>query len=222
MKIAIAILVACIVLILVLNWWRPRGYSSSDAKWDPPEIHHEILSHDEMRYIMEKADQSFVRSGVVGKDSPDDARTSETAWIPKSDPVARKVLQRACELTGKPFENAEDLQVVRYKPGTFYHAHHDSCCDDSNSCSKFEKDGGQRVGTLLVYLNNDFTEGHTHFPDHGDKKFKPPPGSGVFFRPLAADEPKCHPKARHAGLPIESGTKYVCNAWIRENKFRCE
>jgi prolyl 4-hydroxylase len=82
----------------------------------------------------------------------------------------------------------------------------------------FENQGGQRVGTLLVYLNDDFTDGETHFPDHGDLKLKAPPGSAIFFEPLGSGD-KCHPKALHAGLPISSGTKYVCNAWVREGPF---
>jgi len=67
-------------------------------------------------------------------------------------------------------------------------------------------------------LNEDFTDGETHFPDFGDLKMKAPPGSAIFFKPLGTED-KCHPKALHAGLPISSGTKYVCNAWVRESEF---
>jgi prolyl 4-hydroxylase len=87
-----------------------------------------------------------------------------------------------------------------------------------NSCGDFEDKGGQRVGTLLVYLNDKFQDGETHFPQHNDLKLKAEPGSGIFFKPLG-DDGKCHPKALHAGLPVSSGTKYVCNAWVREEKF---
>ena len=116
-------------------------------------------------------------------------------------------------------DECEDLQVVRYEPGTYYREHHDSCCDGTQGCIDFEKEGGQRVATLLVYLNSDFTDGETHFPNL-DLKLKADPGSAILFRPLGTEESKCHPKALHAGLPISSGVKYVCNAWIRENKFR--
>jgi len=168
---------------------------------------------------MKKADALFTPSTVVGIEGADPSRTSETAWIKKDDPVARKIFEKASQLSGKPMNCCEDLQVVRYKPGTFYRAHHDSCCDDSKGCADFETRGGQRVATLLVYLNDDFTDGETHFPDHDDLKLKAPPGSAIFFRPMGSDEAKCHPKALHAGLPISSGTKYVCNAWVRENNF---
>jgi len=214
------VLVSFFIGLLVL--WiirdRSRGYETHESVWDGPQMVHGILEPHECDYIISKAESSFARSTVVGIDGPDESRTSETAWVSKDDPVARKILERACELTGKSYENTEDLQVVRYKPGTYYRAHHDACCEETEACSLFENKGGQRVGTLLVYLNDDFTDGETHFPDFGDLKMKAPPGSAIFFKPLGSED-KCHPKALHAGLPISSGTKYVCNAWVRESEF---
>jgi prolyl 4-hydroxylase len=216
----LAALVAVVVLVLVV--WRTggRGFTRASDPWDPPVVVDSVLTKEDCKYIIEKANSLFTRSSVVGVEGTDPSRTSETAWIPRDDPVAQKVFSKACELTGKPMGCCEDLQVVRYKPGTFYKAHHDSCCDDSDACKNFETRGGQRVGTLLVYLNDEFTDGETHFPDHGDLKIKAPPGSAIFFKPLATDTLQCHPKALHAGLPISSGTKYVCNAWVREGDFK--
>lgn len=222
MWIYFAILVVLLVLIWALTYIRDtsgRGYTDATSSWDPPVVVDSVLTRDECKYIMQKADSLFTPSTVVGTEGYDASRTSETAWISKDDPVARKVFEKASALTGKPMDCCEDLQVVRYKPGTFYRAHHDSCCEDTKACVDFEDRGGQRVATLLVYLNEEFTDGETHFPDHGDLKLKAHPGSAIFFRPMGSDESKCHPKALHAGLPISSGTKYVCNAWVRENKF---
>jgi prolyl 4-hydroxylase len=215
---------AIVMALLGVIWFATRrtggrGFTSKTSSWEPPRVVDSVISRDECRYIMQKADSIFSPSTVVGVDGRDPSRTSETAWISKDDPVARKIFQKASELTGKPMDCCEDLQVVRYKPGTYYRAHHDSCCEDTAACKDFEMRGGQRVATLLVYLNDDFTDGETHFPDHGDVRVKADPGSAIFFRPMGASESKCHPKALHAGLPISSGTKYVCNAWVRENKF---
>jgi hypothetical protein len=54
----------------------------------------------------------------------------------------------------------------------------------------------------LVYLNDDFTDGETHFPDYGDLKLKAPTGSAIYFEPLG-DGDKCHPKALHAELQFQ-------------------
>lgn len=215
-----------VAVLLIVTWlavtWTSggRGFTSKTDPWDPPVIVDSVLTKDDCKYLIEKADSLFKRSTVVGIEGADESRTSETAWITKDDPVARKVFSKACELTGKHMGCCEDLQVVRYKPGTYYRAHHDSCCDGSKACRDFESQGGQRIGTLLVYLNDEFTDGETHFPDHGDVKMKAPPGSAIFFRPLGYEDARCHPRALHAGLPISTGTKYVCNAWVREGVFR--
>ena len=216
---------AILTVLFVLLWvFRPkyeRGFAHEDSPWEPPRVIDGIITPEECKYIIDQATPNFKRSAVVGSNGEDSSRTSETAWVSRTDPVARKILAKALELTGKPIENCEDLQVVRYEPGTFYRAHHDSCCDGSEGCLNFENDGGQRIGTLLLYLNSEFTDGETHFPDYEDGlKIKADPGSAIFFRPLCANEDKCHPKALHAGLAPTSGVKYVCNVWVRENKFR--
>ena len=219
LTLAVIVVVVCIILLITGKFSKGRGFADVNDSWDPPVIVDSILTLDECKYLIDKATPMFTRSAVVGSSAPDASRTSETAWIDKTDPVARKVFDKVLEMTGKPFENCENLQVVRYEPGTYYRVHHDSCCDDSDGCIGFGEEGGQRVATLLVYLNSEFTDGETHFPDHGDLKLKADPGSAIFFRPLARDCDKCHPKALHAGLPISSGTKYVCNVWVREDKF---
>ena len=211
-----------LTILLLVIWWsfkRPAGRGYTTGSWDEPVVVDSVLTTNECKYIIKKAESLFTPSTVVGVEGTDPSRTSDTAWISKNDPVARKIFEKASDLTGKPIDCCEDLQVVRYKPGTFYRAHHDSCCDDTSSCREFEKRGGQRVATLLVYLNDEFTDGETHFPSHGDLKLTAPPGSAIFFKPMGNEEAKCHPKALHAGLPISSGTKYVCNAWVREQKF---
>lgn len=208
----------CGVLIILSIRKTARGFTDEDHPWDPPQFVNEILTPEECKYLIEQAEPKFSRSMVVGAGA-DGSRTSETAWISKDDPVAQKVFAKALEFSGKTNDHCENLQVVKYGPGTFYKAHHDSCCDETQGCMDFENDGGQRVATLLVYLNSEFTDGETHFPKL-NLKMKANPGSGIIFFPLGNNDDRCHPKALHAGLPPSSGVKYVCNAWIRENKFR--
>jgi len=214
---AVLVVLACTLVLLSRSF--ERGFTHEDAPWEHPQVVKDILTPEECQYIIDKAAPMFARSTVVGVDGADASRTSQTAWIPKTDPVAQKVFTKALEFTGKTMDECEDLQVVKYEPNTYYREHHDSCCDGTQGCIDFEKEGGQRVATLLVYLNSDFTDGETHFPNL-DLKLKADPGSAILFRPLGSEEAKCHPKALHAGLPISSGVKYVCNAWVRENKFR--
>ena len=217
MHLILYLLIILLTLYVIHN--RGRGYTSQSAPWDPPVIVENVITRDECAQVINLATPSFQRSKVVGQDDPSSVRTSDTAWISKSDPIAQKILARASELTGKPLSHCEDLQVVRYTPGTYYREHHDSCCESDTSCTKFSENGGQRVGTLLVYLNDDFKEGETNFP-MTQQKLKTEPGSAIFFRPLGRDDNRCHPNALHAGLPVTDGVKYVCNAWVREKPLQ--
>jgi len=220
------IIIICLLLILLFiilyeppvdpSITFPRGYTEEEDQWEEPVVVENLLSIEECNKIIESSKDKFSQSQVIGPNTGD--RTSETAWIHKDDPIAKKILLKACEMTGKPIENCEDLQIVRYKPGTFYKYHHDSCCENNEGCKNFEKSGGQRVGTLILYLNDDFTDGHTEFPNL-KRKYRSPPGSGLFFRPLDKDYKRCHRLALHGGMPPSSGTKYLCNAWVRESGF---
>ena len=219
----VAVVVVLVVLLAIwfwnLPWRKARGFADRAAAWDPPTEVGQILTPEECKAIIDYAEPKFSRSTLVAAEAVDNTRTSETAWLSRDHDLSRKILAKARELTGMPFENCEDIQVVRYKPGTYYKPHHDACCEDNEHCLKFEDEGGQRVGTLLVYLNDDYEEGWTAFPD-ANLKLKAPPGGGVFFRPLGRDDWRCHPKALHGGMPVKNGTKYLCNVWVREGTFR--
>jgi prolyl 4-hydroxylase len=52
-----------------------------------------------------------------------------------------------------------------------------------------------------------------------DKNIKPVRNSAIVFHPLDKENKKCHPKALHAGLPLDSGEKYIANVWIRQGPF---
>ena len=212
-----------LVLFLVFDTPVPEGppkricgYSDESADYIEPKVYENVITDAERDYILQKAEPSFARSGVVGSAQPSDVRTSETAWIPKDDPVVGPMMKRICDQFGVPIENSEQLQVVRYKPGTYYREHHDSCCDDTDSCVDFAAKSGQRIRTILVYLNDDFTGGATHFPTLNRQLKAPPKGAVVFYPMSNSGALACHPKALHAGMPVESGTKYICNIWIRE------
>jgi hypothetical protein len=66
-------------------------------------------------------------------------------------------------VSGKPKENFEDIQVVKYEKGGFFTPHHDACDGDETFCKRMNGHSGQRYMTFLIYLN----EGETVFPNLG-------------------------------------------------------
>ena len=121
-------------------------------------------------------------------------------------------------MTKIPFENAEKMQVVKYEPNGFYNAHYDASCDDKKECVEFEQNGGQRVVTMIIYLNDDFTGGATYFPNL-NKTFIPTKYNALLFYSLEKNGNKCHPLSLHAGMPVETGQKYIANVWLREREY---
>jgi len=219
-------IIIILVVILVGVYWiysvkesftnqpKCRGYAKDEDEYILPVEYPGFISEKEADYILKRAEPLFEESLVVGgKDV--DVRKSETAWLPKSDKVIKDIIQRVCELSDKPFENAEEMQVVKYQPSGYYNEHHDSCCDDVEGCVEFEKRGGQRVMTMLIYLSEGFEGGATRFPNL-NREYKPKKCGGLLFHPLEKNGNRCHPYALHAGLPVKSGTKYIANVWIRE------
>ena len=199
------------------NKYSGIGYSNENKPYDKPYVWKNFISPSMCEAIITASKNNLMESEVVGGKNKA-VRNSQQYWIPKTDPLVKPLFDKVSQTFGIPIENAEDLQVVRYLPGQFYGEHHDACCDQNDKCMEFVGKGGQRKLTVLIYLNDNFTEGHTHFRNL-NLKLKVPPGDAIVFRPLATNSSLCHPHALHAGMPVSSGVKWVANLWFRENKF---
>ena len=216
------IFVMILVVIVVLECRpvtaaSPEGYSSENDDYIKPVIVDNIVTPQEAEHIIEQAQSRFTKSNILGG-FHENIRKSETAWLKKDDPIVRNIFQRLSESFDFDIENTEDLQVVKYEPGGYYNEHHDSCCDDNDHCRNFVKKSGQRVLTVLIYLNDEFEDGYTNFPNL-DINLKAEKYGGIVFRPLETGGKRCHPHALHKGTPVTSGIKYICNVWVREGKF---
>lgn len=195
----------------------PFEYSQINDPYTKPYIITDLLTKDECSMIIKLAKDKLFDSEVLGGRQKQ-IRNSKQAWLYKGDEQVKDIINKICHKVNMSFDNAEDLQVVRYHPEQYYNEHHDSCCDKNESCKNFIKRGGQRKLTVLMYLNDKFTEGETFFKNL-NQKFKVPIGSALVFHPLAKNSHKCHPLALHAGLPVKSGEKWIANLWFREKKF---
>lgn len=193
------------------------GYTDASSNYIHPTILPNILTSDQIKNIINYCSKNLSQSLVISGRN-DSVRNSRQSWINKNDPLVKPIFEYLSKLYNIPFENAEDLQVIKYEPNQYYKEHHDSCCDNVDSCHNFVKNGGQRILTVLIYLNNTFEGGETYFKNL-NIKMKAPPGSAIVFYPLAFNSKLCHPNALHAGLPVTKGEKWVANVWFREKKF---
>jgi prolyl 4-hydroxylase len=78
---------------------------------------------------------------------------------------------------------------------------------------------GPRIYTYLIYLNDDYEGGETAFPKL-NIAVKPKKGKCVVFQnTLPQPDGRIPLEALHGGNPVTSGNKWICNKWIRVNKY---
>lgn len=179
-----------------------------------------LLSLDECAALCELARPRLERSLTVEhqSDTPTlhDARTSDGMFFKpfETDLVAR-VEHRLAALLHWPVENGEGLQVLRYRPGAEYRPHYDYFDPSAPSTASILKRGGQRVGTLIMYLRTPERGGGTVFPEAG-LEVAPRAGNAVFF-----SYPQAHPSSRslHGGEPVLEGEKWIATKWMRQGPF---
>ena len=150
-------------------------------------------------------------------------RTNNVHWIPlhKYDLMKRLCLRIAIEI-GVPFKHFESFQVIHYTEGQEYNYHYDAY--DKNDKEKYKKyceRRGNRLKTVLCYLNNVTKGGGTGFDSIQGKNepliIEPIKGRMVLFQNVHPDG-SLHKESRHAGLPVEEGVKWAFNLWIREKE----
>jgi prolyl 4-hydroxylase len=180
-----------------------------------------LLSSEECDGMIEHAKPRLARSETVhnptGGSEVHEARTSDGMFFERSEfPLCDLIERRIAALVRWPLENGEGLQVLRYRPGAEYKAHHDYFDPAQPGTPTILQRGGQRVGTLVMYLNTPTKGGGTAFPDVG-VDVAPIRGNAVFF---SYDRPHVVTRTLHAGTPVVEGEKWVATKWLREREFR--
>lgn len=145
-------------------------------------------------------------------------RTAENKWIyDEHDNLINSFIYKVSELTKKPIENQEKPTLIKYEIGGEYKNHHDYFHPGTDYYDSCMAQGGQRTHSAILYLNDDFTGGETHFPTL-DITVKPKKGSIVIWNNM--DNGRIDPDSFHAGLPVIEGRKWILILWIRERKFQ--
>ena len=179
-----------------------------------------LLSDDECDALVELARPRLLRSETVdtqtGGSEVNAARTSEGMFFERGEaPVIQRIEQRIATLVHWPVENGEGLQVLRYRPGAEYKPHHDYFDPALPGTPTILQRGGQRVGTIVMYLNHPERGGATTFPDVG-LEVAPVKGHAVFF---SYDRAHADTRTLHGGAPVLAGEKWVATKWLRHGVF---
>jgi prolyl 4-hydroxylase len=179
-----------------------------------------LLSEAECEALIESARPRLARSLTVqtqtGGEELNPDRTSSGMFFQRGEtPEVAALEARIARLLSWPVQNGEGIQVLHYRPGAEYKPHYDYFDPEEPGTPTILRRGGQRVATLVMYLNEPTRGGGTTFPDVG-LEVAPVRGQAVFF---SYDRP--HPATRtlHGGAPVIEGEKWVATKWLREREF---
>jgi prolyl 4-hydroxylase len=169
-----------------------------------------LLTPDECRFLMIVAEPSYEESLLGGETSNLDRsiRSSDGAtlhWLIE-DPATHALNRRLAAASETDVNQAEALQILRYRPGQEYKPHVDWQPGSKN----------QRIKTALVYLNEAYLGGETLFLRIG-MMVRGHAGDCIVFR-NTLDGNRLDPMSEHAGLPVTQGTKYLASRWIRAGR----
>lgn len=157
---------------------------------------------------------SLVADPRTGTARADPVRTGETMCFSPAvaGTFARRLAARMAALAGRDPTAAEPLAVLRYLPGQEYKPHHDWLGATALARDPL-RGAGERVATVLGYLNVPEAGGATLFPRLG-LRVEPALGDVLAFANLdAAGEPAA--RSLHAGEPVAAGEKWLASLWIR-------
>lgn len=179
-----------------------------------------VLADEECEALIAAAAPRMARSQTVvtatGGAEVNRVRTSQGMFFERGESdLVRRIEARIAKLLRWPLENGEGLQVLHYVPGTEYKPHYDYFDPDAAGTPAILRRGGQRVATLVMYLNEPEKGGGTAFPDvHFE--VAPKRGNAVFFS-FERPHPSTH--TLHAGMPVLAGEKWIATKWLREREF---
>ncbi len=180
-----------------------------------------LLSAEECDALIADAEPRLARSLTVatktGGEEINADRTSDGMFFQRSQtPLIQRIEERIARLLNWPIENGEGLQVLHYHPGAEYKPHYDYFDPAEPGTTSIVKRGGQRVGTLVMYLNTPEKGGGTTFPDV-HVEVAPQRGNAVFF---SYERPHPSTKTLHGGAPVIAGDKWIATKWLREREFK--
>lgn len=179
-----------------------------------------LLSDEECEALIEAAHPRMQRSLIVhnhtGADEESPERTSRGMFFERSEsPLIARIEARLARLVDWPLDHGEGLQVLHYRQHAEYRPHYDYFDPKQPGSSAILQRGGQRLATVLLYLNNPTQGGGTVFPDLR-LEVAPHKGNAVFFSYPIADATSL---SLHGGAPLVEGEKWVATKWLRENVF---
>jgi hypothetical protein len=191
---------------------------------DSPRIacYRGLLDRELCDYLRLRAEPDLLPSHTIDPDKGASIavslRTSSETNLLRTlrDPATGWIERRLAKAAGVALDHTEPVAILRYFPGEEYKPHYDSLNLEHQKPAL--RALGQRLHTLIVYLDSVAAGGATAFPKIGEHGLTvaAEAGKALFFDNCDADGAP-DPRSLHAGTPVEKGEKWVATLWCRAN-----
>ena len=181
-----------------------------------------LLSEEECDCLVSLSRAKLQRSSVVNAstgvyDIHPHRTSSGTHFNRGENELLQRIERRIADLVDCPLEHGEPIQVLHYEPGGEYKPHYDYFDPAHPGNQEVLAQGGQRVATLIMYLNDVARGGSTVFPEIG-LDVLPRKGHAVYFA-YCDEAGALDVRTLHGGSPVGSGEKWIATKWFRERPY---
>jgi prolyl 4-hydroxylase len=156
--------------------------------------------------------------GTAGERSVNDFRKSQTTALCDCSKQVMALKNKIADHLGVHIDQLEGLQYQYYKKGGYFKEHADYF--DAHNMKKFGLASGNRIKTLMIYLNQDLEGGETMFKAV-DRAYMPLAGWGLTWDNVD-ENGKIQRGSKHSAEKVAFGEKHVITSWIREHKWQPE
>ncbi|AEF98617.1 2OG-Fe(II) oxygenase [Methylomonas methanica] len=182
----------------------------------------EFMSGEECEQLIEQSRRKLTPSAIVdpqtGKFQVIADRSSEGTYFQRGEsPLISRLDRRISELMNWPEDHGEGIQILHYGVGAQYKPHFDYFLENESGGALQMTQSGQRVATLVMYLNEVTEGGETVFPDVGIS-ITPKRGSAAYFA-YCNSLGQVDPATLHGGAPVLTGEKWIATKWMRQYKY---
>lgn len=211
--------------------WRQLAQSVDVAAWSVPPPGESLHASPDVRvfpelapanvcaWLIQRARGRLKRAQVYDpaarNNIEDRGRTNSVAEFSliETDLVQAALQTRMAAACGLPLRNMEAPAVLHYEVGEEIVNHYDFVDPGIPNYEQEIASRGERAITFLVYLNDDYEGGTTHFPTLG-LTHRGQRGEGLYFVNALPDG-KPDTRMLHAGRPPTRGEKWIVSQFIR-------
>lgn len=133
---------------------------------------------------------------------------------PSDDSFLLKFTDKILSIINKDWRYVDYINFMKYDVGGRFKPHSDFIDTSTSYNLEDLKNGGQREHTFLIYLNDDYVGGETHF-NLMNKTIKPEKNKLVWWKNTLNDGSQ-NIATTHESKKIISGTKYLVGIWVRQ------